>query len=69
MPKTVLTDMKAHMDKTVEDLRREYQKIRTGRASTSLLDEVRVDYYGNPSPLSQVATLAVPEPRTITITP
>lgn len=57
------------MEKTVEDLRREFQKIRTGRASTALLDDVRLDYYGTPSPLSQVATLAVPEPRTITITP
>lgn len=69
MPKTVIADMKAHMEKTAEDLRKEYQKIRTGRASTSLLDDVRVDYYGTPSSLSQVATLAVPEPRTITITP
>lgn len=69
MPKTVITDMKAHMDKTVEDLRKEYLKIRTGRANISLLDEVRVDYYGNPAPLSQVANLAVPEPRTITISP
>ena len=69
MPKTVLADMKAHMDKTVEDLRKEYLKIRTGRANTSLLDDLRVDYYGNPVPLSQVANLAVPEPRTITISP
>ncbi len=61
--------MKAHMEKTIEDLRKEYQRIRTGRASTSLLDEIKVDYYGNPSSISQVATLAVPEPRTITITP
>lgn len=69
MPKTVITDMKAHMDKTVEDLRKEYLKIRTGRANISLLDDVKVDYYGNPSSLSQVANLAVPEPRTITISP
>lgn len=69
MPKNVITDMKATMDKTVEDQRKDYQKIRTGRANISLLDEVRVDYYGNPAPLSQVANLAVPEPRTITITP
>ena len=69
MYKSVIADMKNHMEKSVEDLRKEYQRIRTGRASTSLLDEVKVDYYGNPSSLSQVATLAVPEPRTITITP
>ncbi len=69
MPKTLIADMKSHMEKTIDDLRKEYVKIRTGRASTALLDELRVDYYGNPSSLPQVATLAVPEPRTITITP
>lgn len=69
MVKDVLKDLNDHMDKTVDALRKEFQKIRTGRASTSLLDDVRVDYYGTPSPLSQVATLAVPEPRTITIQP
>lgn len=69
MVKGVLKDLNDHMDKTVDALRKEFQKIRTGRASTSLLDDVRVDYYGTPSPLSQVATLAVPEPRTITIQP
>lgn len=69
MPKTVISDMKAHMDKTVEDLRKEFLKIRTGRANISLLDDVKVDYYGNPSSLSQVANLAVSEPRTITISP
>lgn len=69
MPKTVLADMKDHMEKTVAVLKNEFQKIRTGRASTSILDSVKVDYYGNPSSISQVATLAVPEPRTITISP
>jgi ribosome recycling factor len=69
MTKDVIRDMKAHMDKTVEALRREYQKVRTGRANLGLLDDIRVDYYGTPSPLSQVATLAVPEPRTITLQP
>lgn len=69
MSKSVINDMSLHMDKTIESLRKEYQKIRTGRASTGLLDDIRVDYYGTPSPLSQVATLAVPEPRTITLQP
>jgi ribosome recycling factor len=69
MTKDVIRDMKVHMDKTVEALRREYQKVRTGRANLGLLDDIRVDYYGTPSPLSQVATLAVPEPRTITLQP
>ncbi len=69
MPKNVLADMKSHMEKTLGVLKNEFQKIRTGRASTSILDSVKVDYYGNPSSISQVATLAVPEPRTITISP
>jgi ribosome recycling factor len=69
MPKTVLADMKSHMEKTLGVLKNEFQKVRTGRASTSILDSVKVDYYGNPSTISQVATLAVPEPRTITISP
>jgi len=69
MPKTVLADMKSHMEKTLGVLKNEFQKIRTGRATTGMLDSVKVDYYGNPSAISQVATLAIPEPRTITITP
>jgi ribosome recycling factor len=69
MTKDVINDMNAHMDKTIEALRREYQKVRTGRASTGLLEEIRFDYYGTPTPLNQVASLAVPEPRTITLQP
>jgi len=69
MTKEVITLMKIHMDKTVEALRRDYQKIRTGRANLGLLDDIRIDYYGTPSPLSQVATLSVPEPRTINLQP
>ena len=69
MPKTILDDMKSHMEKTLNVLKNEFQRVRTGRASTSILDNVKVDYYGNLSSVSQVATLAVPEPRTITISP
>jgi ribosome recycling factor len=69
MTKDVITAMGAQMDKTIDALRKEYQKVRTGRASTSLLDEIRVDYYGTLTPLNQLATLAVPEPRTITLQP
>ena len=69
MPKTVLDDMKSHMEKTLGVLKNEFQKIRTGRATTSILDSVKVDYYGNLSTVSQVATLAIPEARTITISP
>ncbi|GFO61122.1 ribosome-recycling factor [Geomonas silvestris] len=69
MIKDVIADMNVHMDKTIDALRKEYQRVRTGRANSSLLDDVRVDFYGTPSPISQVATLSVPEPRTITIQP
>jgi len=69
MTRDVITAMGAHMDKTIEALRKEYQKVRTGRASTGLLDEIRVDYYGTLTPINQLATLAVPEPRTITLQP
>lgn len=69
MTKDVITNMKSHMEKSIESLRREYQKVRTGRASTSLLDDIKVDYYGTPTAVNQVATLAVPEPRTITLQP
>jgi ribosome recycling factor len=69
MTKEIITNMSVHMDKTIDSLRKEYQKVRTGRATTGLLDEIKVDSYGTPSPLNQVATLAVPEARTITIQP
>jgi len=57
------------MDKAVEALRRDLSKVRTGRASVAILDDVRVDYYGTPTPLNQVGSLTVPEPRLITIQP
>ena len=60
---------RAGMEKAVDALRRDLSKVRTGRASVSILDDVRVDYYGTPTPLNQVGTLAVPEPRLITIQP
>jgi len=57
------------MDKAVEALRRDLAPVRTGRASVAILDDVRVDYYGTPTPLNQVGSLTVPEPRLITIQP
>ena len=57
------------MGKTVAALKNELQRIRTGRASLSILDGIKVDYYGTPTPLNQMATLAVPEGRLITIQP
>jgi ribosome recycling factor len=65
----VVTDLKGRIDKTLEDLKRELTKVRTGRASTNLLDGVRVDYYGTPTPLSGVASVTTPEPRLIIIKP
>lgn len=63
----VIAGSRSKMEKAIEALKKELAKVRTGRASASLLDSVRVDYYGTPTPLSQVGTLAVPEPRLITI--
>lgn len=65
----VIKSLQDGISKTLDDLGRELAKIRTGRASVSLLDGIRVPYYGNPTPLSQVASLAVPEPRMITVKP
>ena len=65
----MLKENEVKMDKTLASLKTDLNKIRTGRASLSLFDDIRIDYYGAPTPLSQVATLAVPEPRLITIQP
>ncbi len=65
----VLNDLQSRISKTLEDLKRELASIRTGRASLHLLDGVRVDYYGTPTPLNQVATLAVADARLITVKP
>ncbi len=69
MVKEVLSETRAAMDKAVKSLKKGMTKIRTGRASLSLLDDVKVEYYGVPTPLSQVATLSVPEARLITVQP
>ena len=57
------------MSKALEVLRKEFATLRTGRASLGLLDGIMVDYYGTPTPLTQVANMAVPDPRQITIQP
>lgn len=57
------------MTKTIEALKREFASLRAGRATPALLDRVMVDYYGTPTPISQVAKIAVPEPRMIVIQP
>ncbi|MDP9054744.1 MAG: ribosome recycling factor, partial [Acidobacteriota bacterium] len=67
--KEIETGAKQRMDKALEDLQHAMATIRTGRASVHLLDNVRVDYYGTPTPVNQVANLHAPEPGLITITP
>jgi ribosome recycling factor len=69
MVKDVIAKTRVGMEKSIEALKKEFSRVRTGRASINLLDDVRVDYYGTPTPLSQIATLIVPEPRLITIQP
>ena len=65
----VLDNASARMAKSVEVLNRELSSIRTGRASTSLVESILVDYYGVPTPLNQMASIAAPEARLITIQP
>src|SRR5919197_5092738 len=65
----VESSAKSRMEKVLADLQHEMAGIRTGRASLSIFDNIRVDYYGTPTPLNQVATLHVPEPAMITIQP
>jgi len=67
--KDVEANLKTRMDKAISDMQHEMAAIRTGRASLGILDHIRVDYYGTPTPLNQVANLHVPEPSLITIQP
>jgi len=67
--KEVEAHAKSRMEKSVTDLQHEMSSIRTGRASVSILDNIRIDYYGTPTPLNQVANLHVPEPSLITVQP
>jgi ribosome recycling factor len=69
MIKETLAQAKTRMGKALDDFRQSLGTLRTGRASVSLLDSIRVDYYGTPTPLNQVATLGVPEPTLVTVQP
>src|SRR5579863_8596395 len=69
MVKETLAQARAKMAKAAEDLQHELASVRTGRASTGILDHLKVEYYGTPTPLNQVATLGVPEPTLITVQP
>jgi ribosome recycling factor len=63
----LINDATRRMDKSVESTHNEFNTIRTGRASAALLDRVTVDYYGQQTPLKQLATINVPEPRLLTV--
>jgi ribosome recycling factor len=65
----IVKEARSHMDRALESSRREFGSIRSGKASTALLDTVRVDAYGQQMPVTQVATVAAPEPRLLTVTP
>ena len=65
----VFKELRAGIDKAVEALRRDLSKVRTGRAHAGMLDSLRIDYYGTPTPVTQMANVSVPEPRLITIKP
>ncbi|MDE5879634.1 MAG: ribosome recycling factor, partial [Desulfovibrio sp.] len=64
---TTLLDTEERMEKAVASLERDFAKLRTGRASTALVDGIKADYYGTPTPISQMASVAVPDSRTLTI--
>lgn len=65
----IMADLSERMDKALEALQAEFASIRTGRANVSLLEGISVDYYGVPTPVTQVATVSVPEPRMLLIQP
>lgn len=69
MSKAILDSMTQNMDKTLQSLKGDLAKVRTGRASTALVDTVHVDYYGSNVPLTQVANVTTPDARTIQIAP
>ena len=69
MDHAALKEGRQKMEKTLDVLRDELHSVRTGRASASLLDNITIDYYGTPTPVTQIATVNVPEPRSITISP
>ncbi len=69
MIESIYAETRDSMGKSVIALKNELKRVRTGRASLSILDGIKVDYYSTPTPLNQMATLAVPESRMITIQP
>ena len=66
---TLFLDIEERMEKALSALEKDFTKLRTGRASTGLVENIRVDYYGTPTPIQQLASVAVPDSRTVTIQP
>src|SRR5262245_55455340 len=66
---SVVSHAKEAMERSIQHLRDDLRKVRTGRANPALLDAIRVDYYGTPTPLNQMANLSAPDPRLIVISP
>ena len=66
---SILLDAEDRMEKALAALDRDFAKLRTGRATTALVDGIKADYYGTPTPISQMASIAVPDSRTLTIQP
>jgi ribosome recycling factor len=69
MKDAIFKEMNEGMDKSIQSMEKSFNKVRTGRASVSLLDGIKVDYYGASTPLNQVASLSIPESRLILISP
>ena len=68
-PETVLTDVDQKMDRAIDALKRELSALRTGRATPSLIENIKVDYYGVPTPLNQIASISAPDARAIMVQP
>ena len=69
MIEEILNDVKIRMQQAITHVQNELNKVRTGRANPEMFNALLVDYYGNPTPINQVSTISVPEPRLITLTP
>ena len=69
MPQVTTEEMKQKMDKSIQSLQKDLAKLRTGRASTALVDTIHIDYYGSSVPINQVANVTTPDARTIQIVP
>ncbi|WP_028986592.1 ribosome recycling factor [Thermicanus aegyptius] len=69
MPKQVVNEAKDKMEKALQTLKKELGTLRAGRANPSLLEKITVDYYGSPTPINQVASISVPEPRLLVLQP